>query len=726
MNKHLSSRIAALLLIVSFAVSLSPTAFAQAAPSAAPLSGLAAIEAKADARRKELGIPGMALAIVKDGKILLSKGFGYRDLENNVPVTADTEFSIGSATKAFTALTVLMAQDEGKLSLDDPPKKLLPYFRMFDPETDKNITLRDLLCHSSGLNRTDLAMITGRLSRKELIQVAGEARPTAKLREKFQYQNIMYTAAGEAASVAEKKSWNDLIRQRIFAPLGMANSTVSVEEMEKTKDHSFGYSYNFDTKETRKLPFRDIVEVAPAGSINSSANDMAKWIGFVLSGGVVNGKRLVSENGFSEWTKPQMKITPDGKMSYGLGWFIQDWNGLKVLQHGGNIDGFNAMVAMIPEKKLGFVMLTNVSASPLGSELMPIVWSDLLPELSTAAATAVSADEANLYTGKYRVMQANVDIEVKAENNSLVMVVPGQPQYTLGRTGPRQFKLVGAPDGFAVRFDPESGTATEMFLQQPQGNATLPRVGPDGKTAVQPEKKAETPEPAKSALISADDLYAKALEAIGGEENWKKLNSRKMAFEINFEHQGVRGSGTSYSKAPDMTATETTLTALGKKIALVWEYFDGKGGEESYTFGPVDKYTGKRLEDIKFGSDFYSMLGWGSKFKKISVLRTGKVGDEETYVVRFEPVNGTPYTDQYSTRTFLLLKRDSVIVSSTGGPNLPFSILFEDYRKVDGVMIPFRTKNESVSNGTVVTTVVSVEHNVPIADSLFTPRELTL
>src|SRR5262249_20704994 len=143
-----------------------------------------------------------------------------------------------------------------------------------------------------------------------------------------------------------------------------------------------GYNYNFDTKETERLPFRDIDQVAPAGSINSTANDMAEWLRFVLNGGTVRGRRLVSEKGYEEWLKPQMKVA--GRVSYGFGWFLQDWDGLKVVQHGGNIDGFNSMVAMIPEKKLGFVLLTNVSASPLGNEMMDVVWKNLLGDAKTS------------------------------------------------------------------------------------------------------------------------------------------------------------------------------------------------------------------------------------------------------------------------------------------------------------------------------------------------------
>ena len=161
---------------------------------------LQTIEEKVEKRRQELGIPGMSLVIVKDGEIIYMKGLGYKDFEKKVPVTPDTQFAIGSATKAFTALSVLMSVDEGKVNLDDSPKKYLSYFKMKDPEADKNMTVRDLMDHSSGLNRTDLAMITGKLNRQELIQVVGEAQPMAKLNEKFFYNNIMFAAAGEVVA----------------------------------------------------------------------------------------------------------------------------------------------------------------------------------------------------------------------------------------------------------------------------------------------------------------------------------------------------------------------------------------------------------------------------------------------------------------------------------------------------------------------------------------------
>lgn len=743
----------------------------------------------------------MALAIVKDDQVIFMKGLGYKDFEKKVAVTPDTQFAIGSATKAFTALSVLLAQDEGKLSLDDHPRKFLPYFKMYDPETDKNITIRDLLSHSSGLNRTDLAMITGKLTRAELIEVAAQAKPTAKLREKFQYQNLMFTAAGEIVSKIENRSWENIVPEKILKPLGMANTTMSITQIEKANDRSLGYTYNFDTKETTLRPYRSIDEVAPAGSINSSARDMGTWLRFVLNGGVLDGKRIVSEKSFAEWLKPQMKMTPDGKRSYGLGWFLEEWNGLKVVQHAGNIDGFNSQVAMIPEKKLGFVMLTNVTGSPLGTELMQLIWKSMLEEpKKPEAASPVNGQpiSAAAAAGKYKISTADAEMEVTNEDGKLFLVVPGQPPYALENESGNRYRLAGAPAGFFITFK-ENGA----FLEQPHGNFDLVRVGADAKPAAagsgnakelvgeyltpggtgtinvkdsegkvtfniagqppyelkdkakdqfflgglpeaywlrakrdeagklialvitQPEGEFEFKRKDSSAAkppIEIDELMQKAIDAIGGEANLRKLTSRVVEADLDMENQGVKGSMTSYSKAPNLSATETTMTALGKKVATGWDYFDGTAGEEVYTFAPVEKYAGKKLADVKIGADFYGPLNWKVNYKKAEVRGIKKVGEEEAYVVALETENGTSATEYYSTKTFLLLKRDGFSASSTTQRQSPYTVFYSDYREVDGVKLPFKTVNNTISMGDIVTVVRKVKHNVALDDKLFAPR----
>lgn len=811
--KPLSRLIALLLaLVVSVAVLPRPvvaqqqTAAATATDYSAPL---AAIEKAIDDKRKEFGIPGISLVIVKDDKVIYLKGLGVKDFERKIPVTPDTRFAIGSASKAFTAMLAVMSADEGKLSLEDSPKKFLPYFTLRDEDAAAKITLRDLLSHRSGLNRTDLAMVTGVLNREELIRVAGMAKPTAKLGEKFQYQNVMYAAAGEAVAKAQNSTWDDLIARKIFKPLGMTNSDTRAEDMQKSRDYSFGYEYNPGTKVTRRLPQRAIPAAAPAGAINSSARDMAQWVRLMLGNGVFNGRRLVSEKGFNELVTRQINI--GGNVDYGFGWFLRQWNGHKVVEHGGNIDGFNAQVALMPDQKLGFVLLTNVTASALGSFAMSTIWKNLVgvPTTATEAKATEPPGDPKAEVGKYQ-LQSGVTFDVSWKDDKLVLTVPGQPPYPLENLGGRRYKLGDpAPGGFYATFRPvkDKPSETEIFLEQPQGNLVLPKVGADGTTPAaakasaadlpantplrdligsyerespqqtieiaykdskvslvvpgqppyplneteknklrspslpetywidvnrdekgavsgivlnQPEGRFSFRRLADAApLISVDDLLSKMIAAYGGEQNLRKHQSSLTNVEIDLENQGVQAKGVISAKAPNLAASDMTFMALGKKIGSIVSYFDGNTGGEAPSFAPEETYSGKRLEDIKAGADFYDVLNWKQAYKTITVKRMGKVGDEDVYIVEKRSEKGTPVTDYISTKSFFVLRRDSVVVSETAGIELPQTQRFSDYRNVDGVMIPFKVVSNNLANGDIVMRVIDVKFDVEIPDSVF-------
>lgn len=820
-SKRFLNFILVLTLVIATAVApfsvQAQTAAAKAQTASSEMDArLAAIEQTLEAKRKEYGVPGMSLVIVKDDHIIYMKGLGFKDLEKSVAVTPDTLFAIGSSTKAFTALTVLMSADEGKLSLDDSPKKYLPYFKLYDPEADAKITIRDLLSHSSGLNRTDLALAIGTLSREEVIRVAGLAHPTAKFREKFQYQNVMFTVAGEVAAHAQGKSWESLVRERIFKPLGMKSSNLSVKEMESSRDFSYGYTYNTDTKENRRVPMRELTPAAPAGAINSSARDMAEWLRFMLAGGVANGKRLVSEKSFNEFTSTQMKI--GGNVTYGLGWFLRDWNGHKVIEHGGNIDGFNAEVALMPDQHLGFVMLTNVTSSPLGGDAREAVWSNLVskPESPAPAAVKTSPGETNdpqaAFVGTYKFAEAGMNVEVAMADGKLLMTVPNQPKYTLENVGGQRYKLT-APglEGFYATFRPskENPAETEVYLEQPQGNYVLQRLKAeekakaekasndfvkesvplkdligtyriqngkatveiterDGKVvllapgnpplalvekekgtfslgelpdsyrlnvkrdasgnisavvATQPEgvftfereSKFESP-------IPVDELMAKVIAASGG-ESLRKHSTMVTKFEVDFIHQGLSGEGTILSKAPNMQATNTNIMALGKKIATTFEYFDGTNGGQDTSFTPSEKLTGKQLASAKLGSDFYGLLNWKTLFKSVEIKRMEKVGDEDTYVVVMKPEEGNPITLYVSTKTFLPVRRVSIYsANDSSGLEAPVTETYSDYRSVEGVMMPFHSVTNSISDGDVILQIKDVKFDVDIPDTAFRPQ----
>lgn len=713
--------------VVCFALSasllpLSPVAAQQQAAATATAqdysAALAAIEKAIDEKRKELGIPGISLAIVKDDQIIYLKGLGEKDRDKKLPVTPDTQFAIGSASKAFTGMIAVMAADEGKLSLDDSPKKFLPYFTLRDQEAAAKITIRDLLAHRSGLNRTDFAMVTGLLNREELIRVAGEAKPTAKLGEKFQYQNIMYAAAGEVVAKAEKSTWDKLIASRIFKPLGMTNSDTTAAAMQKARDYSIGYDYNPTTKVTRRLPQREIFAAAPAGAINSSARDMAQWVRLMLNNGTYNGKRLVSEKGFDELVRKQMNI--GGTVDYGLGWFLRQWNGHKVVEHGGNIDGFNSQVAMMPDQKLGFVLLTNVTASSLGAFAMNTIWKEIVGGPKIAETTSsVPAGDPKIEVGTYKIDGAPVTFEVTIKDDKLSISVPGAPTFQLVNLGGRRYKLAEpAPPGYFVTFRPikDKESQTELYLEQPQGNvaaAKIPSPGlPVGAQIV-------TDADLKKSLISTDELIAKMIEAYGGEANLRKHKSAVMTVELDLESQGMKGLGTISTRAPNLAGSEMTFTALGKKVAQIVTFFDGNGGGEVMSFGPPETYSGKRLDDIRNGADFYDVLNWKTNYKNITVKRITKFGDEDAYVVEKRPEKGTVVTDYVSTKSFLLLKRDSLIVSETAGVEIPQTQMFSDYRNVDGVMVAFKFSSSNIANGDITMRVRDMKFDVDIPDTVF-------
>lgn len=798
--KRISYLVLALTLVLAVS-GVRPVAARQSAAAAAPDLGaqLAEVEKAIDTKRTELGIPGAALVIVKDDKIIYMKGLGLRDVERKLPVTPDTLFAIGSSTKAFTGMAAVMAADDGKLSLDDSPKKYLPYFSLQDPEADAKITIRDLLCHRSGLNRTDIAWYSGALTREEIVKVAGMAKPTAKLGEKFQYQNVMFLAAGEALARAERTTYEKFVESRILKPLGMKSTTLSIKQMQKSKDYSLGYAYNFATKETRNLPTRDLTAIAPAGAINSSARDMAQWVRFMLDGGVFNGKRLVSEAGFAEVVKPQMKV--GGTIDYGFGWFLRDWNGHKVVEHGGNIDGFNAQVALMPDQKLGFVLLTNVSASPLGDFAMQTIWSKLVGDPNAMAAASGETVDPKTEVGVYAFPQAGFDVTITYEGDHLVANVPGQPKYALENVGGRRYKLgAPAPAGFFATFRPvkDNSSMTEMYLEQPQGNFVLPKKvteevkspvpealaelmgsytdasgkatieianlsgkvsmvvpgqpayplvekakdayalgglpdsyqvefhrGQDGKVSgfviKQPQGNFEfsrsTAQPV--ADITVEDLQARAVKALGGEEALRKHTSMTTDIEVDIVNQGVTGVGKTYAKAPAMAASDITIMALGKPLGTIHDYFDGTAGGEQVSFATSEVYAGKRLADVRVSADFYEPLNWKTLYKEVKITGKQKVGDEEAYVVVKTPENGNPVTDYYSTNSFRLIRRDTVTWSETLNTGIPSTTLYKDYRNVGGLVVPFEVETDSVAQGAIVTRVKKATLDLPIPESVF-------
>lgn len=316
-------------------------------------------------------VPGLAVAIVKDGQVIYEKGFGYRDTEKKLPVTPDTVFAIGSASKAFTTFVMGTLVDEGKLDWDKPVATFLPGFRLHDRVATEQLTPRDMVSHRSGLPRHDLSWYNAtELSRKELVERLPYMEATYPLRSRWQYNNFMFLTAGYLVEQVTGRSWEDNVRERIFQPLGMTNSNFSVHDSQKSADFALPYRENNDDEKIELIPFREITNMGPAGSINSSIRDVSKWVQVHLSGGKASGgkagdKQIIGPATLIDIHSPHMVLTatperPElSQASYGLAWFIDAYRGHLRVAHGGNIDGFSSLVTLLPNDDLGMVILTN-------------------------------------------------------------------------------------------------------------------------------------------------------------------------------------------------------------------------------------------------------------------------------------------------------------------------------------------------------------------------------
>ncbi|MBV6438412.1 MAG: D-aminopeptidase [Saprospiraceae bacterium] len=404
-----------------------------------------------DSLRQKRLTPGLAFGVVKDGKVLLAEGFGYRDLEKKLPVTAQTQFAIGSSSKAFTAAGLAILVDKGQLEWEKPVIHYLPDFKLFDDFATREMNAIDLVCHRSGLPRHDFMWYGSSFSRKDIYERLRYLQPNKSLRTTWQYNNLMFMTAGYLTERLSGITWEQFVKTHIFQPLGMSNSNFSVNEMAASMDAALGYRTK-DRKENIRMDYRNLDAIGPAGSINSNVSEMLQWVQLHLNEGKIAGKQIISAAAITRMHSPQMLMDASGSEknpeitdpAYGMGWFVQRYKGLRVVQHGGNIDGFSALVYMVPEKEFGLVVLTNQNGSGIPMMLAryatdlvlgldPTDWyarvyaegdkqeeekkKDQKPEPKRIAGTQ-PAHPADVYTGEYEHPGYGV-IEIKNTEKNL-------------------------------------------------------------------------------------------------------------------------------------------------------------------------------------------------------------------------------------------------------------------------------------------------------------------
>ena len=365
-------------------------------------------------------VPGLAVALVQDGRVVFTKAYGVREIHKPAPATTRTLFAIGSTTKAMTAAGLAMLVDEGRLRWDDPVIRHLPAFVLSDPYLTREVTVRDLVTHRAGMPNADFLWYRTQASSADILKRFALVKPETSMRSHFTYQNVMYHAAGEVLAAVSGMPWADFLRQRLFGPLGMADTSPTYGSIPVGADVAAPHDAIADTVVAiRNAP---VDNVAAAGAVWSSADDMARWVAFLLNDGKVGEKRLLSEASLKELFTPQAIVGPDGFYptarltkphftTYGLGWFQQDYDGRAVSFHTGSIDGMVAICGLLRDEKLGVVVLANRDHAELRHALMLRAfdlfgpgakrdWSAELLKLYAALRVEAKAKQAKLEEGR--------------------------------------------------------------------------------------------------------------------------------------------------------------------------------------------------------------------------------------------------------------------------------------------------------------------------------------
>ncbi|MGH7266349.1 MAG: serine hydrolase, partial [Candidatus Rokuibacteriota bacterium] len=395
-----------------------------AAADPAVAEKLAGFDAWMEETLHDWNAPGVGVAIVVGDEVVLAKGYGYRDYGKKLPFTPQTVVPIASNTKLFTAVAVGLLVEEGKLAWDEPVKRYVPSIRFHDDHLDATVSIRDMLAHRTGITRHDTIWYKSDFTRRELFERLRYLEPKEPVRSLFLYNNMMYAGAGYVAELLSGKTWEELVRERIFAPLGMTSSSFTIEEMTALPDHGVPWTERRDSFELYEIPYyREQVGVAPAGAIVSNLDDLTKWLRALMHDGRLGDQQVLPAAVLAKTLEPAIALPNTTLMTrgwgellnpaYGMGRWTASYRGHLVSYHGGDINGFHSQVAMAPNDGIGTVVLViGDHAAPLYNVVMyqvferlmglsPTPWSDRILKIRLAAKQA--GQEARGKAGSERV-----------------------------------------------------------------------------------------------------------------------------------------------------------------------------------------------------------------------------------------------------------------------------------------------------------------------------------
>ncbi|HEY1037986.1 MAG TPA: serine hydrolase domain-containing protein [Bacteroidia bacterium] len=422
---------------------------------------------------KKWQIPAVAVAIVKDGKVIVSKGYGTTEKGGGKKVDENTLFQIASNSKAFTGTALAMLDQQKKISLDDKANKWLPYFSLQDPYASGETTVRDLLCHRIGFQtfQSDFLNWNCNMSRKEIIESMKNVKPVYSFRAKYGYCNSAFLAAGEIIKAATDTTWDDYLKQHFFTPLYMLRTSTTWQAIKKDKNAAVPYT--LVKNKLTKLEYANVDNLGPAASINSCVKDMSHWLMCQLDSGKYLGHYIIPYSALQATRTPQIVAGRGGNPNYpgnhfslyGLGWGIKDVAGKVMYEHTGGADGFVTSVCVIPESQLGVVVLTNTDQNDfflsLREQILQAYFNQ--PYVNLSAESFKDFDEYNK-----KSIADLIDLENKTKQKGLVFSLPKEMPGKYYNEVYGEIEVKKAGSGFAI-----------TFAHHPQAKGELTYMGDD-------------------------------------------------------------------------------------------------------------------------------------------------------------------------------------------------------------------------------------------------------
>ena len=618
-------------------------------------------------------VPGAAVAIVKDGDVVLTKGFGVRTLGETALVDADTLFAIASNTKAFTAGLLATLVDEGALSWDDRVVDHLPGFRLHDPYATREMTVRDLLSHRSGnaSGAGDLLWLRSIYTRDEIVRRLRFIEPVHGFRARYGYQNVMYIAAGELAEAAGGASWDKLLSERIFAPLAMATANTSIREREEGGNWATPHMSIRGTVQT--IEPENVDNLGGAGAINASANDLSRWLLLQLGNGKLGSVRVYSEEQAREMhtphvllpigdAAPELRARQPRFSTYGLGWRMTDYLGRKLVNHGGGLAGMTSLTTLVPEENLGVVVLTNQETSVQTALTYWVLDSYFgAPRTDWVKAQRTVAER----RWKERIEPQLAEVETRRVESTQPTFEPGQyaGRYTdrlygdalvEERDGGLRLRFLSSPafnarlehwhfDTFVARFDHHSvQDAFVTFSVGQDRSVEVMRMTPYSPTA--------------GSTYHYDDLR---FTAVDGECDAAPALSHDDALSVHFAHPrrspvsdwvaidcGVGGARElCLFYPPERRVVRLTASPDGDEGVPV---FSPEGTRLSYSvkrdgtwrLAVFDLETGRSRELLELRSEFATSTAWSPDGARILFDMESENGDHDIYSIRADDGTG--------------------------------------------------------------------------------------